>query len=321
MITATLASLSPLAAATDQVVRQERLQFEALPGGWLAVGELAVLAALGWAIWWMYRHEGRRGAPLRVRTALAVIRCLAIAVLAVIWIEPVLATYVTYLVESHTLVLVDDSASMGLADAYADPAERKKLAAVFDPPPEGPVRRSEIVQALLAGPDHRLAARLTANNAVKLYRFSEGLTEIATLPAQRNGANNGATSNAANAANAAAFDLGLTAQGKATNAATALEQALQAVGDTPIAAVVMLTDGGFSEPDAYAALATTLSAHGLGLHVIGVGDPAPPQNVAVVELTAPTRGFRGRSLRDHRLPVGHRLGRSAANRRADRPTG
>ena len=55
-----------------------------MPEGWLAVGGLALLVMLCWAVVWMYRHEGRAGSSLRARMLLAGIRCLIILVLAAI---------------------------------------------------------------------------------------------------------------------------------------------------------------------------------------------------------------------------------------------
>jgi len=281
-----------LADAAAGVNVEQRLEFEALPEGWTAVGGLALLAALLWTVVWMYRHEGRTGASFRARMLLAATRCVVLLALAAVWLEPVLATYLTRWVESYCLVLVDDSASMDLQDRYRDEGRAARVAGVLGAAPSGPVRRSDLARRLLTRQDGRLLRDLTARNAVRVFRFGEGLEPVVTLRARRDGGG-ALRSEEPDAAVDLERALSFAARGSATNAAQALRQAVQAArsGGSPLAGVIMLTDGGFTDADAFETVAAVVGEHDLPLHLVGIGDPAPPQNVRVVEVNAPESAF------------------------------
>ncbi|MCH7814588.1 MAG: hypothetical protein IID40_11280, partial [Planctomycetes bacterium] len=180
-----------LASAADRVSIERRIEFEALPGGWARVAGLAVAGLTIWAVVWMYRREGRAGSSLRVRMGLAVVRSVVLLVLMAIYLEPVLATYVTRWIESYTLVVVDDSASMDLRDLYRDPERAERVGRVLGHAPSEPVRRIDLVNRVLWGPEHRLAEALTRRNGVKVYAFGEVLEPVATLVARRAGGDSG----------------------------------------------------------------------------------------------------------------------------------
>ncbi|MHC4067607.1 MAG: hypothetical protein ACYSUI_24320, partial [Planctomycetota bacterium] len=80
-------------------------------------------------------------------------------------------------------------------------------------------------------------------------------------------------------------------RGSATNAARAVRLALQQMGGSPIAGVIVLTDGGFTESDSLESLSAIVREYEVPLHLVGVGDPSPPENVRVVELSAPQSAF------------------------------
>jgi len=66
---------------------------------------------------------------------LAGIRGTVLLLIAVVWLEPVLATYISRTIESVTLLLVDGSASMGLKDTYPDPQDLQRAARGWPMPP------------------------------------------------------------------------------------------------------------------------------------------------------------------------------------------
>ncbi|HUU82481.1 MAG TPA: hypothetical protein VM243_03150 [Phycisphaerae bacterium] len=299
------ASVSALAssalAVVDPLEIDRRVEFEALPGGWARVAGLLLAAAILGAVVWMYRREGRAGASMRARMILAGIRCGVLAVLIAIWLEPVVATYVTRRIESYCLLMVDDSASMDLKDLHRGEEQSRRVAAVTGETPTSPVRRADLAQHLLTNDDHRLLRKLTERNRVRLQTFADSLETVCTLEARRQGGADPELAiaeredRAADATDGPPFairnPLVFSARGSATNAALALRRATQQLDDSPIAGVVLLTDGGFTEPDAYEAVAALAREQRLPLHVVGLGDPSPPRNVRVVELAAPESAF------------------------------
>jgi hypothetical protein len=278
-------------AVADRIETQRRLEFESLPEGWWAVAGLLLLAGAVAAVIWMYRRETRGGRSLRVRMVLAGVRSAVLLLLAGIWLEPVLATYLTRWVESYCLVLVDDSASMGLQDLYRDEQRAERVKNMLGEAPDGPVRRADLVRRQFTNGEHAFLRGLTANNRVRIVTFGDELQTFGTLPANREAKSDIPTDVASDQRlrfDAKSF---LPAQGSRTDAAMALQRAVQQLSGAPIAGVVLVTDGGFTEADAYPTLASIIRERELRLHVVGVGDPAPPQNVRVVNVTAPESAF------------------------------
>ncbi len=287
-----------LIAQVDRVEIERRLEFAALPEGWAAVGLLAVGAALAWAIVWMYRREGRAGASPRVRMIMAGLRCAVLACLFAVWLQPVLATYLHRLVDSYTLVLVDTSSSMDLQDRYRHAEHAAQVKAVLPDANRRPVRRTELVDQILSRSDHRFLRDLTAQNRVKLFTFAETAQAEYTLRAVREARfrDVAATPEPNTAPEIAADDVAqaptnFDAQGPATDLGKALRLATESLGRAPVAGVVILTDGGLNRGDAPDAVARYAAEKKLPLHIIGLGDPAPPHNVRVAEVIAPDNVF------------------------------
>ncbi|MFQ5489762.1 MAG: hypothetical protein ACE5GE_03475 [Phycisphaerae bacterium] len=282
-----------LAGASFQVRTERRLEFEALPEGWWAVAAALFVGALCWIVVLLYRREGRGGAVLRLRMVMAAIRCAVLLLLVAIWLEPVMATYLTRWTESHTLILLDDSASMDLRDPYRDPALARRVTSVLGEPADEPIRRADLAERILQRDDARLLAALASRNAVKVYAFSDGLELLETVAADRPNQPAPASDSDSQIADRTTEALHLTAQGPATNAGQAIHRAVQQQGGAPIAGIIMLTDGSFTQPGSAESIADLLGEQQIPLHLIGIGDPAPPRNVRVVQLTAPHNAFEG----------------------------
>jgi hypothetical protein len=290
-------ALSALLAQVDRLQVERRLEFAALPEGWAAVGLIALAVALGWAIVWMYRREGRAGASLRVRLVMAALRCAVMGLLLAIWLQPVLATYLHRLIDSYTLVLVDTSSSMDLQDRYHHADEIERVRTVAPQAGKSPIRRSALVHAVLSRDNNRFLEQLTAANRVKVYTFAESPQARYTLQAVRESRyasveqsqpREDAEPVLARAQEAATS---FAAHGAATDLGKALRQAVETLGRQPVAGVVIFTDGGLNRGDNAEALARYAAERKLALHIVGVGDPSPPHNVRVAEVVAPDSVF------------------------------
>jgi hypothetical protein len=288
----------PLIAQIDRVQIERRLEFAALPEGWAAVGLLALAVAMGWAIFWMYRREGRAGASLRVRLLLGTLRAAVMMLLLAIWLQPVLATYLHRLIDSYTLVLVDSSASMDLQDRYHNADEIAKVKQVVPDAGKSPVRRSDVVHAVLGDRSNRFLKELAAANRVKLYTFADAPQAQYTLQAVREAefttvdqTTNGGDDKLVASADSADAVTTFAAHGAATDIGKAVRQTVETLGRQPVAGVVVLTDGGLNRGDSSEAIARYAREHKIPLHIVGIGDPSPPHNVRVAEVTAPDNVF------------------------------
>ena len=140
-----------------------------LPEGWWRLLGLLLLLGLGYAVFWLYRREARVGAPLRLRIGLGGVRTFVILLLAIVWLEPVIATYTIRTITASVVVLTDVSASMSIVDAD----------------PETPsVSRIERVARLLETDEHAWLKRLAERNDLMTYTFGEQTTRR-PLPASK----------------------------------------------------------------------------------------------------------------------------------------
>jgi len=265
------------------------------PSGWTAVGGLALVALLLWAVIWMYRREGRLGASMRTRMFLACLRCLVLVALAVIFLEPVRVRIIRRWIDSYALVLIDDSASMDLADRYRDPAAASRAARVLGGDADHPTTRRALVEQILARDERKFLRDLVRNNRVKLYSFSDAARPIANLRASRESAGPAAESQAPASTDFVDLKdvpLDFPAAGPATNLDLALRRGVESLGTVPIAGVVVFTDGGINQGGATEQIAQYAKERKIPLQIVGIGDPSPPRNLRVTEVLAPDNAFQ-----------------------------
>jgi len=282
---------------------ERRLEFARLPQGFSAVAAIALLLALLGLVVFFYTHEQRSGASARVRRLLAGLRCLVILLLAMIWLEPILATYLHRRSEAYTLVLLDSSASMSLADRYSDPAEAvrvQKVVEQLDAPGQDKTTRWDLLRQLVTGREAQLLAELAAKNAVKVFRFGDipapvgelnvepvgeneprGAKEPSTQPVDRRPQLDPVRQSLASAKP----DMPLTDLGRA------VRQAVESVGSNPIAAIVVVSDGRFNHGEPVEVIAQYARDKRIPIYTVGIGDPSPPRNVAIAAVEAPPNVF------------------------------
>lgn len=265
-----------------------------IPDGWWAVIAVLAVALICAAVAWMYRHEGRRGASARVRAMMAVVRCAVLLGLAIILLEPVRVRILRRWVDSYTILLVDDSSSMDLADRYRLPDEAARIERFQGTPPAAPIRRAELVKQLLVQNDRRFLRELTGKNRVRLYGFGGEPTLLATASsAHEQVPKRETTDTETNLLQAVdEWPVEFSTRGAVTNLERTLRRAVESLGSAPIAGIVVLSDGGFNEGASAEELAKFARERHIPVHTVGIGDPAPPRNVRVAEITAPENVFQ-----------------------------
>ncbi|MGB0767607.1 MAG: VWA domain-containing protein [Phycisphaeraceae bacterium] len=229
----------------------------------ILLGSLAVIALF----WWLYRVETGQ-LTAKARYLLLSLRVLLAAIVLAMLLEPALVLSRLEQKPSELLVLVDTSQSMGLSDAWIDPAEAaaaSRIAGLDNAAALASTSRIELSRRLLDGD---LIPRLEqgGERIVHLHRFDERLggTEI-DLADESN-----------------AFKLG----GRSTAVGEAVQQLLQAYQGKDLAGVVLLTDGQNTAPNSASIRATAEAAReaGVALFPIGVGTPQGPRNARVTKL-------------------------------------
>ncbi|MBL8878742.1 MAG: VWA domain-containing protein [Phycisphaerales bacterium] len=258
--------------ATVVESQQRTFELAGLPTGWMRLLSLLVFAGLLYLVFWLYRREARIGAGAGLRIFMAALRCTALMLLAGIWLQPTISTYLVRTVHGRVAVLVDSSASMSIVDGDERDAGGQ------------PESREQRVASFLAGEDHRWLRALAQRNEPALYAFGER-TARTRLPFDTAFA---ATSAPSARPDPAPREDSLPA---AFRNRTDLGQAIAAAVDdgagTPLAAIVVFTDGGMNKGmtvDAVAALARRAKAR---VYAVGVGAMSDPMNVRVASVTAP----------------------------------
>lgn len=286
-----------LAAATE--TQRQAFELAGLPAGWLLTVFALLIAAACMLVVRLYLREARAGAGLGLRLGLAVVRCVVVLLLAGIWLEPVLATYLVRTVTARVIVLVDSSQSMEVADLPAARTATQSAARSNEFSP-----RIERVADVLTDDGGAWLRRLAADNAVALYRFGETTAALPTFTASAEEANQapaqtqpgGGVATPAPATPTALRAALVDDAEPATNLGQALSRALQDAGDSPIAAMIVLSDGGVNEGVPIDDLGPYLRQAGAPLFAVGVGAPREPVNVRVTLLDGPESVPRGDPL-------------------------
>lgn len=265
--------MTSLAAIT--VTQQQLFELAGLPGGWLRLLGVLVLAGLCALVIWLYRREARAGAPLRLRLFLAGLRVAALVVLAAIWLEPVIQTYTRQTVRASVAVLVDASLSMCVADQGAP--------AGFG----GESTRIARVVRLLSDQEHQWLRRLAAKNELKLYSFGARARAVQSPLTGADGEAAPLPPDADTASLPAAFETLRRARDDATDLGEALTTVLSEAGESPLAGIVILTDGGVNRGLACDDVAEYVRRYNTPIFTVGVGHPEEPPNLRIAALGAP----------------------------------
>src|SRR5262245_53771055 len=199
------------------------LDWLALPRGDRMLIVLAALLGIVVGLWWLYRREAPQVSAGR-RALLMGLRLAAVALAACMLFEPIIVLSREEFIPSQVLVLVDDSESMSLRDAWRDESAAQRVVEAFriDKGIEGlrSQRRLDLVQRLLT-PDFVQSLEANGDHTVQLRSFASALGE-AIDPAQQ---------------------APLEPQGQTTAIGDALQQAIIASAGQPVAGIVLVTDG------------------------------------------------------------------------------
>ena len=219
-------------------------------------------------IFWLYRREG----PARpvTKLVLAGLRFTLVVLTLFMLSEAVLSVDRTGL--PYFVVMVDDSASQGVVDSYADSQTRTEAAALAKAAGRAEVDRLALAQGFLARDDGKFLRELQKKHRVRVYLVSgtaRSLPEI-DKPEQI----------------PAVIDLVKKAEprGDQSRLGAGIRQVLTELRGVPPTAIVLLTDGQTTEGETVARAAEFAARKGVPLFPIGLGDPDPPRDIELSEL-------------------------------------
>jgi hypothetical protein len=251
---------------------QPSLSLQGLPAGWALLLFLVGVAAIVWS-YRAFTPEISR----RMRTLLAALRVASFALVILFLLKPVLSLRIEEPVRSALLVLFDNSRSMQIADKRTGGEElsNARLLAGSDQP-----ARSALVQALATNTSLDLFPHLAKVADLKFESFG----------AHRRPLGEPAGDGAGRAA--AEFLAGLTFDEDATAIGDALAETLTAWRGTPIAGVLLVTDGASNSGSNPLAASHMAAADRVPVFIYGTGLPQA-HDLRVVSVTAAPVAFLG----------------------------
>lgn len=237
--------------------------------GWL------LLAGLVLAIVEVYRRDGR-SLGIRQRVIMIGLRCLVLSLLLLLLAQVSVSVERTGL--PLVVVLIDDSASMGLRDAYLAEEDRKFVATLMgldSASASADAERLDVARRILSRDDGRWLRELQRRHKLRVERFSAEAVPIGDDLVDDEAVQRLIT------------DLErLLPTGDVTRPAEAVRQVLNQTRGTPPAAIVLLTDGIASGGDAerLSAVVPLARERLVPLFVIGIGSDQPTRDVQLAEL-------------------------------------
>ena len=278
--------LVPLAAtevAGDAVY--ELARWESLgDSSWAGPLLLIVVAGLLAYVWLFYRREARSVAMGKA-IVLALLRTAALAGLVAFFLGLEKRSSSRVVEPSRVAVLVDTSLSMDL------PAT--------EPTAGDPTTRATSAQVMLAATP--LVDELTKQHDVDLVAFGEATQPIAYLP-QLPSSDDADPVKPIDLANgddplgSQELAVAFAPTGHETRLGDAIAATLERYRGLPLAALVVLSDGGQNRGLELASAADAASQAKVKLHTIGFGPSDAPSNVTLRELLAPERAYPGDKL-------------------------
>lgn len=253
----------------------------------LTLALLAVVAiALAGVVWFLYRRDTVE-LPRSVGAALALLRLVALAGLVVFFLGIERRTTRDIIHNSQVVLLLDVSQSMGLA-ASDDPAAESEKS-----------RLEEVVAALADSP---LIADLRRTHDVHVVRFDRDVEPVVTLPMSQESRVESQepelmTSTAdLTLKSVADWSARLQLRGTETRLGQALGEILRLYRDTPLAGIVVFSDGAQNAGVEPTAAVEVAKERLVPFYTIGLGSKEPQRNVAVRDLVMPARAFPGDTL-------------------------
>ena len=222
-----------------------------------------------------------------VRFALITLRCTAVGLLLILIARPVLSVAREH--QSWVAVLIDSSASMGLADEYGASAQASAVAELIGRTDRHAAERIRIVQELLTRHDARFLRRLARRHRIDVYEFSSD----AALAAAWDDTSDDAV------ADLAAQVGHLAAQGDATRPARALLSVIDDYATRPLAGIVLISDGVTTTGSAEraSAVAPYVSRRRIPVFVLGIGSLDPPRDLKLSDVFCSDAAIVGQPLR------------------------
>ena len=297
-----------------------RLQWANFPESWGVFVLIAVIAAVVFGVFWLYRREIQT-CPPTVKWVLAGLRLSVLLLLIMMFLKPSIFYQQVSELKPNIVFLRDTSLSLARGDKYRDKQQSKRLATLTGIPQEqiadGDTKRSELInKAISTHPDWVNSIR--EKGSIRVTDFADGTEQVAVIPATESkntktakadkpfdspkDSRDSNDSDDPNDAKAVDGDSAndqdplpvntfppLVADGLGTNVWQALRESLE--DSSRISSIVLLSEGQHNGDEDPVELAERAASLGVPIYTVGVGDPNPPKNLAISEIYVRNKAY------------------------------
>ena len=285
-----------------------KLLWANFPESWGVFVLIAIVAAVIFGVFWMYRREINT-CPMPIKLLMAGLRLAVLLMLIGMYLKPSIFYQQVNEIKPTIAWLRDSSLSFDRGDNYRSKDQANQLAAATglaaDEIASGQVKRSALLnQAFKKNP--KLLEMLREKGSIRVINFSDGNSPVAMIPAtvkqdskdeedkedkedetdadSKGPANIDDGSNNEGQAQSLIQDSmpDLEANGLGTDIWQALRESLDDA--SRLSSVVLISDGQHNGTEDPIEIASKAASLGIPIYVIGVGDPNPPKNLAVNEV-------------------------------------
>ena len=277
-----------------------KLQWANLPESWGVFVLIAILLAISFGVFWLYRREINT-CPMPVKLLMAGLRLTVMLLLVVLFLKPSVFYQQVNEIKPAIPILRDSSISVARGDQYRDSTVAERLAAAtgLDAAQigSGAVDRAELINRAFSQGD-QLVTAFRDKGTVRVIDFDDGTRTAAILPAnakretaEDEGASDEreAQSSSSNTGMIQETVPDLAAEGLGTDIWQVLRTTLDDA--SRISSIVLVSDFQHNGSEDPIELAERAGALGIPIYTVGVGDPNPPKNLSVNEVYVRNKAY------------------------------
>lgn len=266
-----------------------RLQWGNLPESWGVFVLIAVIAAIVFAVIWLYRREIKT-CPMPIKLLMSGLRLGVLLLLVVLFLEPLVFYQQVNEIKPTITLLRDKSLSLDRADDYQSRDQINQLAkntrVSADEIAAGDYTRVDLVNRAFGSAE--LLEKMRDKGALQVVDFANGNEKVALIPAiaKRETEENDADGEAEEEE----FEIPpVEADGLGTDLWQAVRDSLDDA--SRMSAIVLVTEGQHNGSEDPVEIAKKAASQGVPIIVVGVGDPNPPKNLIVAEVTSRPKAY------------------------------
>jgi len=298
MIFAQQTLLRRIVGRDPQQAGELKLQWANFPESWGVFVLIAVVAAVVFGVFWLYRREIET-CPPTVKWVLAGLRLAVLLMLIGMFLKPSIFYQQVSEIKPNIMFLRDNSLSLARGDKYRDDKQSQRLAELTGLPKaqiaDGTTGRAALInEAIAKHPDWVEAIR--DKGAIRVTDFADGLQHVAVIPATESDENTTDAKDGSTDETEPADDPlttqsfpPLIADGLGTNVWQALRESLE--DSSRLSSIVLLSEGQHNGDEDPIELAEKAAGLGIPIYTVGVGDPNPPKNLAISEIYVRNKAY------------------------------